>query len=357
MSMSPRSSNRSRVKAATSAPDQRVKVLRARLREQGGDALLVTNPRDIRYLTGFVGEDSWAVVSTRAGKVCIISDRRFEEQIQREAPQAAAVMRDGKLSDALKSWLEKKGIDRVAIQPGYLTVAQRKSLVKALGAKRVVEAEDGLLMQRAVKEAGEIAAIREALGIQQQAYRETLEFIKPGVTEREITAFLEYRMRALGADGVSFPSIVAVDENAAMPHAIPGEKKVKQGSSILIDWGAKVRGYCSDMTRVVAMGRMKREIAKIYRVVLAAQEAGIAAIRPGVKLKDVDAAARAVIEEAGYGKQFGHGLGHGLGLDIHEQPGLASRAEGVLEVGQVVTVEPGIYLPGVGGVRCWYRTR
>lgn len=329
----------------------RLKALRARLRQADVDALLVTNPRDIRYLTGFIGDDSWAVVPARAGKTCIISDRRFEQQIAREAPQAAVVMREGKLAEALQGWVKNKRIDRVAIQPGYVTVAQRQALVKAIGAKRLVAVEDGLLQQRAVKERGEIEAIGQALWIQQEAFKQTLGFIKPGRSEREIAAYLEYRMRSLGADGASFPSIVAVDENAALPHAIPGEKKVTVGSMILIDWGAKAGGYCSDLTRVVAVGRMSREVAKIYRVVLAAQAAGIAAIRPGAKLKDVDGAARDVIEQAGYGQAFGHSLGHGIGLDIHEQPTLGRRAEGTLEAGQVVTVEPGIYLPGVGGVR------
>ena len=158
-------------------------------------------------------------------------------------------------------------------------------------------------------------------------------------------------MRMLGADEAAFPTIVAADVNAALPHAIPGTTKVKRGGIVLIDWGARFHGYHSDMTRVIAFGRMPRAIKEIYRVVADAQQAGIAAIKPGVRLKDVDAAARKVIKRAGYGKQFSHSLGHGLGLNIHECPSLAPTAKGVLEASMVVTVEPGIYLGGVGGVR------
>ena len=176
--------------------------------------------------------------------------------------------------------------------------------------------------------------------------------LKPGQHEAELAAFLEYRVRALGADGVSFPTIVAADANAALPHAIPGRRKLKAGSSVLIDWGARFGGYCSDMTRVVALGKMKPKVREIYQIVLDAQLAAIDAIKPGVRQVDVDRVARDVIDQAGYGEQFGHGLGHGLGLDIHEAPRLSPLAgDGVLQPGHVVTVEPGIYLPGQGGVR------
>jgi len=329
----------------------RVSQLQRRLREIAADALLVTNPRDIRYLTGFIGEDSWALVPLRGRRVYILSDSRFEEQIQREAPHATAIIRRGGMVDELAALLGRKSIDRITLQPDYVTLAQRRQLAKKLGAKRLVNAKDGLIQQRSIKQDGEIKAIRKALRIQQQAYRETLDFIKPGHSEQEIAAYLEYRMRSLGADGPSFPSIVAIDANAALPHAIPGKKQLKVGSMLLIDWGAKVDGYCSDMTRVVAYQRMKPRIHEIYQITLEAQQAGIHAIRPGATLEAIDAAARQVITDAGFGPQFGHSLGHGIGLDIHEQPSLSPRSQGKLKPGQVVTVEPGIYLPGVGGVR------
>jgi Xaa-Pro aminopeptidase len=329
----------------------RVKVSQKRLRTAGASALLVTNPCDIRYLTGFVGDDSWALIPMRGSKVYILSDFRFEEQIQKEAPHAVVVMRKKSLAEELAALTARVKVDKIVVQPGYLTLSMRKALAKHLGARRILAVDDGMFVQRAVKDDSEVKAIRRALSIQQQAFRETCDFIKPGLSEYEVAAYLEYRMRALGADGVSFPSIVAVDANASLPHAVPGKAKIKAGSSVLIDWGAKWGGYCSDLTRVVAVGKMKPKIREIYQIVLDAQMAAIDAIGPGKRQSDIDAIARGVIQKAGYGDRFGHSLGHGIGLDIHELPVLASKADGVLEAGQVVTVEPGIYLPGVGGVR------
>ncbi len=329
----------------------RVKLLQKRLRPSGASALLLTNPRDIRYLTGFIGDDSWALIPMRSSKAYILSDFRFDEQIAKEAPHAQVIMRKKSLAEELATLVSKLRLNKVAFQPDYLSIAQRKPLAKHLGAKHLLATDDGLLQQRAIKDPGEVKAIRKALAIQQQAFRETCEFIKPGQTENEVAAYLEYRMRALGADGVSFPSIVAADANGSLPHAVPGKAKIKSGGSVLIDWGAKYDGYCSDLTRVVALGKMKPNIKEIYQIVLDAQMAAIDAIEPGKKLSDIDQVARDVITKAGYGDRFGHSLGHGLGLDIHEQPVLAGKAKGVLVPGHVVTVEPGIYLPGIGGVR------
>lgn len=338
----------------------RVTQLQRRLSEnrrtQKADALLITNSRDIRYLTGFVGDDSWALVplNVRARNVYVLSDFRFQEQIGREAPHVKAVIRKKGLVEELVKLLKRLKYDRIAIQTDHVTVAMRKKLVKELKASRLVEGEVGLLDQRAVKTPEEVRLIREALKVQQAAYRETLmEMVRPGVREVEVAAYLEYRMRTLGADGPSFSTIVAADANAALPHAIPGEAKLKKGGIVLIDWGARKAGYCSDLTRVVALGSMSAKMREVYGIVLEAQAAAIDAIAPGVELRAVDEAARKVIEDAGYGDAFGHGTGHGIGLDIHESPTLSKRAEegAVLEVGHVVTVEPGIYLAGVGGVR------
>ncbi|WP_432797213.1 M24 family metallopeptidase [Poriferisphaera sp. WC338] len=331
----------------------RISVLRKRMKlGVHVDAALITNPVDIRYLTGFVGDDSWALVPMKAGKVVVLSDSRFEEQIANEAPQVKVVMRKAGLAEALKELLEKLGMKKISVQPSYMTVGVKETIGKAIGARHVVAFDEQLIEQRAIKDADEIKLIEKALVIQQCAFNQTIAGIRVGMSEYEIAGLLEYKMRTLGADGVSFPSIVAVDANASLPHAIPRKKKVRKGSLVLIDWGAKYQGYCSDLTRVVCIGgELKGKKREIYEVCLAAQEAGIAAIRPGVSMVDVDRAARSVIEQAGYGEQFGHGLGHGIGLDIHEQPVLSARGKGLLTEGQVVTVEPGIYLPGVGGVR------
>jgi Xaa-Pro aminopeptidase len=329
----------------------RIKSLQRRMADWNVDALLVTNPRDIRYLTGFVGHDSWLLVRQRSVKVHVLSDFRFDEQIKNQAPHVAAIMRKATLVDELKKLAERLRVDHIALPADHVTLTLRQKLAKAMGAKRFKTVDDGLLQQRAVKSDAEVRAITKALRIAEQAYIQTCDFMKPGMTEYEVAAYLEYRMRALGADGRSFPTIIAADANAALPHAIPGPRKLREGGIVLIDWGARYGGYCSDLTRVVAFGNMSRKMREIYAIVLEAQMAAIDAIAPGKAMADIDKVARDIIVAAGYGKQFGHSLGHGIGLDIHEQPVLAARAKGELQPGHVVTVEPGIYLPGVGGVR------
>lgn len=329
----------------------RVQALQARIRKHRGDAMLVTNPRDIRYLTGFVGDDSWALVPARGGKIVVLSDFRFEEQVAREAPHVSLRLRKTGLADELAELRKTLELRRILVQPDYVTLAQSDLLAEKVGERRLRAKPDGLIQQRAVKDATEVAAIRKSLKIQQEAYRRIIHRLQPGPTESAVAAELEMEMRMLGAEGTSFPSIVAFGSNASLPHAIPGSRRAKAGDVLLFDWGARTGGYCSDLTRVVAIGRMSPRMREVYKVVLDAQLAAIAAIAPGKSLKEVDGVARGVIEKAGYGERFGHSLGHGIGLDIHEQPVLSPRAKGELEPGQIVTVEPGIYLPGEGGVR------
>ncbi len=281
----------------------------------------------------------------------MISDFRFQEQIEREAPHVTAVMRKKTLSEALAKICDRRGYRRLAIAASHVTLAQRQALAKQLGGKRLVNVDDGLLDQRAVKDTKEIASIRKAVGVTQEAFKRTLRFVKPGRTEYEVAAHLEYQMRLLGAGGCAFASIVAVGANAALPHAIPGKTKIRRGNILLFDWGAVVDGYCGDLTRVVGVGGMGRKMREIYQIVLDAHDAAISQIGPGRTLREIDGVARDHIRKSGYAKQFGHALGHGIGLDVHEQPVLHHRSKGDLQPGHIVTVEPGIYLPGVGGVR------
>ena len=333
------------------AQADRLRLVRQRLTAWGADAFLLTNPRDIRYLSGFIGDDSWALVRAGRSKITVLSDFRFQEQVRKEAPGVRAVMRKKSLASELGKLVRKYGLRRIALQPDSVTLSQRKTLVKEIGARGLLHVDDGMLRQRAVKHRTEVAAIRAALRIQEGAFRTTLEHLRPGQSEAQVAAFLEYQMRLQGADGPSFHTIVAAGSNASLPHAVPGRRRVRANQVLLIDWGARARGYCSDLTRVVAIGRMPARMREVYRVVLEAQEAAIDAIAPGKPLSDIDEVARGIIRKAGYGPRFGHGLGHGIGLDIHEQPVLSARAKGDLEPGQIVTVEPGIYLPGIGGVR------
>jgi len=330
---------------------ERVRVLQERLRALEIDALLVTNSKDIRYLTGFVGEDSWTLIRSRSAKPHILSDFRFDAHIDLEAPHAVKILRKKSLSEELEKLAGRMKLQRIGVQPEHVSLQLQKALNKALGRGVIKPIDDGLLMQRSIKSPKELKAIRGAIAIQQQAMTRTLKEIKPGMTENQIAAHLEYQMRSLGAEGRSFNTIVAADANAAMCHAIPGSTKVRKGGLLLMDWGALYQGYCSDMTRTYGIGAMPRKMREIYKIVLEAQLAAIDHIKPGVPLADVNQVARRIIKKAGYDKQFGHGLGHGIGLDVHEQPSMGQLSKGELQPGQVVTVEPGIYLPGVGGVR------
>ena len=327
----------------------RLSRLRRRLRGEDADALLITNPTDIHYLTPFSGEDSNAIVTAR--KLVVLSDFRFEEELESVRGLATVELRDGSMAALIRRMVGDLGIKKLAIQSEHMTVSGRATLAKSIGARRLVDTRGLLDGLRAIKDDAEVALVRKAARIQQEALLATLETIEPGQREREVAALLEYEIKARGGDGVSFETIVAARANGSLPHARPGATKLARNQPLLIDWGARYRGYCSDMTRTFALGRWPKKIAEIYGIVLEAWHAGAGAVRAGATCVDVDRAARSVIERAGYGERFGHGLGHGIGLDIHEDPRLSRHSTGTLEAGMIVTVEPGIYLPGIGGVR------
>ena len=331
----------------------RVTDLQKRLPNWRADGLLLTQPRDIRYLTGFVGDDSWAIVSAKSKKVVIISDSRFDEEIDQTAPQATKVVRDSKTSliDELNTQLLPLGVRYLAVQEQYLTLATSEKLREKVKGVSFIAVNDGLLDQRAVKDASEVEKIKKAVAIQQQAFTDMLGYIKPGMTELQAAAYLEFRMMDLGAESCSFQSIVGAGANASLPHYRPGTAKLEKNNILLVDWGAKYHGYHSDMTRTIAFGKMPAKIQEIYKIVHEAQLAAIDALKPGASCKEIDKIARDIINKAGYEKQYQHGLGHGIGLQIHESPRFGHHAEGELKPGHVVTIEPGIYLPGIGGVR------
>jgi Xaa-Pro aminopeptidase len=327
----------------------RQEKLRSRLAAGKLDGLLITYPHDIRYLTGFCGEDAWALVSER--ELVILSDRRFEEELAATAQAAKVVIRKKPLADELGKLLGRRKLARLGVQADHLTLAQRKALRTKLNGARLRETSGWLLEQRAVKDSVEVNCLRRAVAVQEEALQRTLREVKPGMTEREVTGILEGYLWSCGGDGPGFNTIVAAGPNSSLPHYAPGEAKVAANKPLLIDWGGLAAGYHGDMTRVVFFGKPSSQFREIYQIVREAHAAGIAAVAPGVPLKKVDAAARSVIARAGYGRQFSHSLGHGIGLVIHEEPRLAKISKGKLEPGHVVTIEPGIYLPGVGGVR------
>lgn len=327
----------------------RLKALRSRMAEASLDALMVTHAPDVRYLTDFPGEDSWAVVTPKT--VHLISDSRFDEQINQSCPFVKKIIRTGPLTDALAELVGDLKIKALGFQADHITVRGLEQLQEKMTKGLFKSTHGWLVEQRAVKDATELRAIRRAIALHEQAYMQTMDQIRPGMSENEVATLLEYNMRWIGGEGPAFPTIIAIAANAALPHHIPGRTRVKANIPILIDSGTRANGYCSDITRVIALGGLSQKLTEVYKIVLEAQQAAIAKIKPGAKLKDVDAAARDVITDAGYGDYFGHGLGHGIGLEIHEQPSFSRTAEGELVENNVVTVEPGIYLPGVGGIR------
>jgi len=328
---------------------ERLRRLREVMRRRNLSAFLVTDPSDQFYLTGFDGEDGAALISPN--RVYLITDGRFDEAADLHASWARKIVRRGGLMEAASKLINRRRMVRVGIQPTHISMQDAAELRRSASAARLVPVREALDDLRLRKDGTELAAIRRAIDIAQKAFTATRRRIRPGRSERQIAADLEHEMRRLGADAASFPTIVAMGPNASLPHARPGDRRVERGSAILIDWGARVGGYCSDLTRVVFVARIPPRLGRVYQVVLDAQLTAIQAIRPQVQADRVDSVARRRIRRAGYGKRFGHGLGHGIGLDVHEQPRVSRLSKAELQPGMVFTVEPGVYLPGVGGVR------
>jgi Xaa-Pro aminopeptidase len=313
------------------------------------DALLVTNLVNVRYLTGFAGSNGMAVVGSAIRR--FITDFRYVEQAQvqvegfdvEQAPQDFnAALKDG--------WPE--GPLRLGFEDDHVSVRRHARLRELLPDRvELVPAGGAVEKLRAVKDAGEIARIRAAAELADAVYGMLREQGLIGRTERDVALAIENEMRRLGAEGPSFDSIVASAERGALPHAEPADVPIAQGTLVTLDIGARLDGYCSDCTRTWATGDLPDDLAEAYALVRRAQEESLAAVRPGPAGREIDAVARDIITAAGHGEHFGHGLGHGVGMEIHEAPRLGTTAEAALVAGNVVTVEPGVYLPGRGGVR------
>jgi len=323
--------------------------LAARLAERELDLLLVTDLVNVRYLTGFTGTNGLAVVGP--GTRRFLTDFRYVERAKAEVQGFDLEPAPQDLRTALASgW--PAGELRVGFEDQSVSVRRHAQLRETIPERIELVAAGGLVeVERAVKEPGEVAAIRAAAALVDEIYAWLLERGLVGRTEREVALALEQEMRVRGASGPSFDSIVAAAENGALPHATPRDVLIPEGTLVTLDIGARLDGYCSDCTRTWATGPLPDDLAAIYETVLRAQETALDAVRPGPEGREVDAIARDIISAAGHGDHFGHGLGHGVGMDIHEAPRLARTAEARLAAGNVVTVEPGIYVPGRGGVR------
>lgn len=326
-----------------------IQSIAACLEGRGLDAMLVTSDAGERYAVGFHGEG--LVLVSRAGS-WYYTDSRYIEAAQKRVTCAQVACVGGGAShlELAARVMAEHGLETVGFESDSVSVDELERMQGKLPCC-LVAAGDLLAGLRAAKDAGELEHMVRAQQITDRAFDRMLDCIRPGMTERQVAARLVYELLSLGGERVSFDPIVAAGANGSMPHAVPGDTVLEPGMFITMDFGCVVEGYCSDMTRTVALGRPTDEMERVYHTVLRAQQAGIAAARAGVAGSVVDRAARQVIEQAGYGDFFGHALGHSLGLAVHEGPNFSPREERVMPVGAVVSCEPGIYLPGRFGVR------
>jgi Xaa-Pro aminopeptidase len=321
----------------------------ARLAERELDLLLVTDLVGVRYLTGFTGTNGLAIVGRDTRR--FLTDFRYVTRANAEVSGFDLQPAPQELRTALaEGW--PPGPLRLGFEDQHVSVRLHGELRETLPDRIELVRAGGLVeAERALKEPAELDAIRAAAALVDELYAWLGEWGLVGRTEREVALALEHEMRIRGAEDPSFPSIVAAGENGALPHAVARDVAIATGTLLTLDIGARVDGYCSDCTRTWATGELDDDLAELYGTVLRAQEAALAAVRPGPQGREVDAVARDIIAGAGHGEHFGHGLGHGVGLEIHEAPRLTQTAEGRLAAGNVVTVEPGIYVPGRGGAR------
>ncbi len=323
------------------------------VREAGlkdNEGVYISKPSNIFYLTGFTGEGILAVTNADAA---IITDFRYTEQAERQAPGIRVEMIGKGADHAFLAWklFSAHEVRRVYIEDDHVTVRESEHLKEVMAGAHLQSLSGVPEKMRTVKDQEEIACIRRACAISCEAFEKLLSFASPGMTEKQIQLKLDYTMMELGSERLAFDTIAAAGENGSLPHAVPSDRPIARGEMLTLDFGARVRGYDADMTRTIAFGKPSDEMRRIYETVLRAHLECEEMLRPGVECRSVDGHAREVIDGAGYKGRFGHSLGHGVGIDIHENPRLSARSDDILCAGHIVTVEPGIYVPGLGGVR------
>ena len=339
---------------------QRIAKVRELMHKRDIDALLVSTEENRRYLSGFTGEDTQCDESAGSlfitgHELILATDSRFDQQAGVEAIGFNIVCYREGLSKALPDILRQLGSKRVGFESIRMSFKQFHEFDKIISFEKIgaqlVPTEDLVEQVREIKDEDEIENTRLALLLAERAFERVLQQIQPGMTEKKIAWLLEKEMREAGADALSFPSIVASGPNSALPHAIPGNRTWMKSEPLLLDWGARLNGYCSDTSRTIFCGKADGLFQKVFQTVVDAQKKAIDAIRDGAGTRAVDRMARDHIEKKGFKGRFGHGLGHGTGLAVHEAPRLSPLKDGILKTGMLVTVEPGIYIPDWGGVR------
>ncbi|MFC5557810.1 M24 family metallopeptidase [Ureibacillus thermophilus] len=327
---------------------KRIEKLRKELESRQVDAMLITNPYNRRYMTGFTGTSGAAVVSKN--DAVFITDFRYTEQAKKQVKDFRIIQQESSILKEVAKIADEWKIKTLGFEKDTMTYGEFESYEKVLNVE-LVPLSGVIEKIRLIKTDEEIKIIKVACEIADAAFSHILNFIKPGVTELEVSNELEFFMRKQGASSSSFDTIVASGLRSALPHGVATDKVIEKGDFVTLDFGAIYNGYVSDMTRTIAVGQPSAKLVEMYNVVLEAQLLAIEKIKPGMKGIEADKIARDYLAERGYGEAFGHSTGHGIGLEVHEGPNLSYRSEQVLEPNMVVTVEPGVYLPGIGGVR------
>lgn len=327
----------------------RARKLRGKIAEAGAQAMIVASAVNRRYLTGFTG--SHGIVILSGDRAVLLTDSRYNVQAGQQAPDFEIVLHGSDVNATLTEKLKELGISKLLFEDRHVTFAEHAAWVKALAPVELMPAGAIIEELREVKDAGELAVMQEAADIADRTFAHILSFIKSGATELEIAAEMESYMRKLGASRPSFDTIVASGERSALPHGVASDRVVGRNEFVKLDFGAYYKGYCSDLTRTVFVGTPTDKHREIYEIVKEAQQHALDHLKPGMTGREGDALTRDIIARYGYGDHFGHGTGHGLGMEIHESPRLSMTGDFVLKPGNTVTVEPGIYIPGFGGVR------
>ncbi|MDP4096757.1 Xaa-Pro peptidase family protein [Paenibacillus sp. P96] len=328
---------------------ERVLKLRQAMEERNLHAMLVASPVNRRYLTGFTGSSGYVLI-TDTGSF-LLTDFRYMTQASEEAKGFTVIEHAGQVMETVKELLQSERINELGFEQDHVTFGTHGTYTEQLESVKLVPVAGIIEKLRMIKDDGEIEVMQRAADLADAAFAHVLPFIKPGVTERELDLELEFFMRKHGATSSSFDTIVASGERSAMPHGRASGKVIQKDELITFDFGALLEGYCSDLTRTVATGNLQPQLKEIYDIVLEAQLHALEHIKAGMTGREADALARDIISKYGYGDQFGHSTGHGLGMEVHESTRLSKLSDDVLQPGMVVTVEPGIYLPGLGGVR------
>ena len=338
---------------------KRIQTLQNNLKRKKIDALLVSQPENRHYLTGYrggdhgIGETSGVLIIPSSGSIYLLTDFRYQIQAEKDVPWATVVIYKKGLLKLLCKLLPDLKVKNLGFESHYTLCSFAEEMRPALKKKGVLLSPTSGLIEkmRIIKDEDEIDLIRTSVRLNEEVFQEIAPAISNAQTEIEVALAIESLMRQKGAESVSFNSIVASGKNSALPHAVPGKSRIKQNKSLTIDMGLILNSYCSDMTRNFVPGKASKKYISLHRLVRKAQLAGMAAVRAGISGRDVDKRARKIIADAGYGSYFGHGLGHGVGLAVHEAPRLSPLYNKKLRAGMIVTVEPGIYLPGWGGIR------